>query len=192
MRRPRLMRPRKSQTRLNRGAVTILAQNQQNKHDLNIDGGAWMKRVIRLSLWSAVFLLALHATAWAQAKPTLLETTSFIKDFLDAHGCVTIQGRNLEDTRNVYETKCTRVTAVSGCNLTLTHTVTSRWINGDPSGTMDLSSLDPSAVSYDGSKYGNRISMAKSFMFVDNAESGNRLLRALKYAIGLCKAQTPF
>jgi hypothetical protein len=150
--------------------------------------------------WSTI---GLHGQA-SEAGPSLDETVTYMKSFLDQHGCTTIEGATGYST----VVWCNRIASSDRCILQLsgTRTITvnsdgSRRVTNLPPFKVDLSTLDPTGVktgpdvsmpgdsSYDAglavlaqpSSVGNGLKLP-----VDDAEMAKHLINALSHAITLC------
>lgn len=163
-----------------------------------------------------VFTLTVVTTGRAQSTVSLQDTTTWIADFLETHGCsVSSWVDNRDGKTNIYKS-CSAVTKLKGCMLTVrnTHPGSNR-DDLNYEAYIDLSEVDRNSVKIDDSFFptdglnrgpGKSVGLQKpggkgfptsgkwfaTGLSVDSAQSAARLQRALLHAVDLCVTQSPF
>lgn len=140
---------------------------------------------------------SLHGQA-SESKPSLDETVTYMKSFLDQHGCSTMDG--IGGLPLVW---CSKITSSDRCILQLSRSRTmtmdsdgSQRVSNFPSYTANLSMLDPTSVKtgpFSPPSEGLAVFLQLSSSVgeplklpVDDAEMATHLINALTHAITLC------
>jgi hypothetical protein len=152
---------------------------------------------------------ALHSqTAPGQGSVSLQDTTTWITDFLEAHGCATQTFSYT--THNSMQSWCTTISRSKGCvivvafNATYTNSDTGRSNSSGPTSetTIDLSDVDPTQITigkaeppHDEMNQVNFVSKDHKRtlrLTVDSEANAVRLKNAANHAVSLCANSSPF